>query len=135
ADCRRCLRCRDAAAGTGLAPCRRAPAGPHPPLRRQSGSSPRPTGRPGRIRALSRPLATGVGVCAILLWSSLALLTTGARSVPPLLLTGITFGVAFLIALGLWTARGQNPLQRMRVRPQAWLVGVGGLFGYHFLYF
>lgn len=84
---------------------------------------------------MSRPLATGVGVCAILLWSSLALLTTGARSVPPFLLTGITFGVAFLIALGLWTARGQNPLQRMRVRPQAWLVGVGGLFGYHFLYF
>jgi drug/metabolite transporter (DMT)-like permease len=84
---------------------------------------------------MSRPLATGIGMFAILLWSSLALLTTGARAVPPFLLTAITFAVAFLIALGLWAARGQNPLHRLRLPLQVWLVGIGGLFGYHFLYF
>ncbi|WP_162914712.1 aromatic amino acid exporter YddG [Desertibaculum subflavum] len=84
---------------------------------------------------MSRTLATAIGMAAILLWSSLALLTTGARAVPPFLLTGVTFGVAFLIALGLWAARGQNPLNRLRLPLQVWLVGIGGLFGYHFLYF
>lgn len=84
---------------------------------------------------MSRAVATAIGMAAILLWSSLALLTTGARAVPPFLLTGITFGVAFLIALGLWAARGQNPVRRLRLPLQVWLVGIGGLFGYHFLYF
>ena len=84
---------------------------------------------------MSRSVATGIGMLAILLWSSLALLTTGARAVPPFLLTAITFAVAFLIALGLWAARGQNPLHRLRLPLQVWLVGIGGLFGYHFLYF
>ncbi len=64
--------------------------------------------------------ATLLGSVAILLWGSLALLTTLAGPVPPLLLTAITFGLA-----GAWAQQS----------PRAWAIGVGGLFGYHLLFF
>jgi len=79
--------------------------------------------------------ATAVGAAAILLWSTLAILTTGARTVPPFLLTALTFGVAFLVASAFWAIRGHNPLLRLKLPLEVWLVGIGGLFGYHFLYF
>ncbi len=79
--------------------------------------------------------ATLIGACAILLWSSLALLTTFTGPVPPLQLTGMTFSLAALLALGNWALRRENPLRHLRLPLAAWALGIFGLFGYHALYF
>lgn len=88
---------------------------------------------PQRVRA------TLIGGIAVLLWATLALLTTAAQPVPPFQLVALTFGIAFLLALGKWTlARaGSGPaiLSHLRQAPAVWALGVGGLFGYHFFYF
>lgn len=84
---------------------------------------------------MSRGAATLTGGGAILLWATLAWFTAASGAVPPFLLTALTFGLAFCLALALWLWRGENPLDRLRLPWQAWMVGVGGLFGFHALYF
>ncbi|MGL4440295.1 MAG: aromatic amino acid exporter YddG [Bosea sp. (in: a-proteobacteria)] len=80
---------------------------------------------------MSRPTLLGLG--AILLWGLLALLTDMTKGVPPFLLTALTFWVASAFGLIVLVARGQ--LGAMRQSPAAWVLGVGGLFGSHALYF
>ena len=68
---------------------------------------------------------------AILLWSSLATLSVALAHVPPFLLTGLSLLGGSLIAF---------PLSRMRlcafkVSARTLLLGIYGLFGYHFLLF
>jgi drug/metabolite transporter (DMT)-like permease len=83
--------------------------------------------------------ATLLGSVAILLWGSLALLTTLAGPVPPFLLTAITFGLAGSVGTGFILLRGAtgraavSAWSKQTVR--AWAIGVGGLFGYHLLFF
>jgi drug/metabolite transporter (DMT)-like permease len=84
---------------------------------------------------MSERLATLVGAVAVLLWAALALLATGTTRLPPFQVTAIAFALAFLLALGKWTLRGEAPAAHFRQPAAAWAVGVGGLFGYHFLYF
>jgi drug/metabolite transporter (DMT)-like permease len=83
--------------------------------------------------------ATLIGGIAVLLWATLALLTTATQPVPPFQLVALTFGVAFLLALGKWQvarlAGGPPVLSHLHQPPRVWIVGVGGLFGYHFFYF
>lgn len=79
--------------------------------------------------------ATAIGGTAVLMWATLALFTTMTGATPPFLLTALSFGVATGIALVFWIARGQNPLARLNLPVRVWLLGVGGLFGYHFFYF
>lgn len=83
--------------------------------------------------------ATLIGAVAVLLWATLALLTTATEPVPPFQLVALTFAVAFLLALGKWTlarAGGGPPvLAHLRQPALVWLIGVGGLFGYHAFYF
>jgi len=79
--------------------------------------------------------ATAIGATAVLMWATLALFTTLTGKTPPFLLTALSFSVATVIALLFWLVRGQNPLQRLRLPARVWLLGVGGLFGYHFFYF
>lgn len=83
----------------------------------------------------SRRVATAIGGLAVLLWSMLALITTGARGIPPFELTALSFGVASVLGLAVLAARGRSSLGRLRQRPAAWLLGVGGFFGFHFFYF
>jgi drug/metabolite transporter (DMT)-like permease len=77
--------------------------------------------------------ATLFGFAAILMWSLLALLTVATGKVPPFQLAAMTFavggaiGVAWMAASNAWNALHQ-PLP-------VWALGVGGLFGYHALYF
>ncbi len=77
--------------------------------------------------------ATFIGFSAILMWSLLALLTVASGEVPPFQLAAMTFaiggaiGAAWVTWSGSWGA--------MRQSPRAWALGVGGLFGYHALYF
>jgi len=87
----------------------------------------------------ARRRATLVGALAALLWAALALLVVEAQPIPPFELVFFTFAIAFLLAFGKWLVermRGGPPvLQHLRLPWRAWAVGVGGLFGYHFLYF
>jgi len=80
--------------------------------------------------------ATLIGASAIVVWSTLAVLTTMAGGVPPFELTAIAFAVASLIGWGVARARGRSLFAvARRQRPAVWALGVGGLFGYHVLYF
>jgi drug/metabolite transporter (DMT)-like permease len=65
----------------------------------------------------------------------LAPLTTATGAVPPFQLVAISFAVAFLIGLAKRAATGASLLGHLRQPAAAWLVGVGGLFGFHALYF
>ncbi len=80
-------------------------------------------------------LATAIGGIAVLLWATLALFTTLTTRLPPFQVVAICFFIAFFIAAGVWIIRGQNPLRRLKLPWQVWLLGVGGLFGFHFFYF
>ncbi|MBL8699001.1 MAG: EamA family transporter [Alphaproteobacteria bacterium] len=87
----------------------------------------------GTTTATSR--ATAIGCIALALWSTLGLLTTIATGIPPFQLVATTFALAFALALGKWLLRGEDIRAHLRVPTRAWLLGVGGLFGYHALYF
>jgi drug/metabolite transporter (DMT)-like permease len=77
--------------------------------------------------------ATLAGVGAITLWAFLGLLARAAGAVPPLQLTAMSFAVASV--LGLLVLALRRRLGDLRQGPLAWLHGVGGLFGFHALYF
>ncbi|MEC9482589.1 MAG: EamA family transporter [Halomonas sp.] len=79
--------------------------------------------------------ATAVGATTILNWALLAALTQLAGPVPPFLLTALAFAIAFVCFAAWLTYRGESLLAPMRQPPRVWLMGVGGLFGYHALYF
>jgi drug/metabolite transporter (DMT)-like permease len=78
--------------------------------------------------------ATLIGLSAILMWSLLAVLTVATGSVPAFQLAAMTFAIgAFVASAGLIVRPGA--IRALRQSPLAWAVGVGGLFGYHALYF
>ena len=78
--------------------------------------------------------ATLIGFLAVAMWALLALFTAASGAVPPFLLSGLTFGVGTLVGLAfrLFDNRTTDPGP---IPPVVWLVGIGGLFGYHFFYF
>jgi drug/metabolite transporter (DMT)-like permease len=84
---------------------------------------------PGTLRA------TLLGGAAIVMWATLALLTTMTGRVPPFQLVALSFGIAFTVTLGRWLVQGGELVHRLRWPLPAWLLGVGGLFGYHCFYF
>jgi drug/metabolite transporter (DMT)-like permease len=85
-------------------------------------------------RPLSQRTATLIGFSAVLLWSLLAFFTAASGTMPPFQLTAITFGIGGLAGVALWTIR-PHAIRALRQPWQVWLLGVGGLFGYHFFYF
>ncbi|KIZ39675.1 MULTISPECIES: EamA family transporter [Rhodopseudomonas] len=78
--------------------------------------------------------ATLIGLTAILMWSLLSVLTVATGTVPAFQLTAMTFAIGALAASASWIAR-PGAFGALRQSPLAWAVGVGGLFGYHALYF
>ncbi|WP_334178067.1 EamA family transporter [Pseudoxanthomonas sp.] len=85
--------------------------------------------------AAARRRATLVGLAAILLWASLALLTTATGTLPPFQVLAIGFGIA--AALGLFRAmlRGADGWRELRQPLPALMLSTLALFGYHALYF
>ena len=77
--------------------------------------------------------ATLTGLGAILLWSALALLTAASGEAPPFELAALTFAIGG--GCGLIYAAWRGRLTALRQPWPGWLVGIGGLFGYHALYF
>jgi drug/metabolite transporter (DMT)-like permease len=82
-----------------------------------------------------RALATAIGCGALAIWASLALLTTMVAAIPPFQLTAMSFAIAASLAVAKWILRREDPRPLLRMPAGAWLVGVGGLFLYHALYF
>ncbi|MFL5027415.1 MAG: DMT family transporter [Microvirga sp.] len=78
--------------------------------------------------------ATTIGLIAILLWSMLALFTAATGTIPPFQLNAMTFLVGGLVGVVSWIVRPQG-LRALRQKPVVWALGIGGLFGYHALYF
>lgn len=102
---------------------------------------------------------TLIGSTAILLWSTLATLTTLSGDIPPFQLLAMSFALAFLVGVGLWVRedrravagsypvkdgreaadtpalRQRGMLDRFRLPAAVWALGIYGLFGYHFAYF
>jgi drug/metabolite transporter (DMT)-like permease len=82
-----------------------------------------------------RVRATGIGSSAIVMWSSLAVLTTRTSRIPAFQLLAMAFTISFLLALGKWLVKRESILRQLRLPLIVWLIGLMGIFGYHFLYF
>ena len=78
--------------------------------------------------------ATFIGLTAILMWSLLAALTVMTGRIPAFQLAAMTFAIGGAVgyASRLLRTGGVASLRQPLI---AWIVGVGGLFGYHALYF
>jgi drug/metabolite transporter (DMT)-like permease len=78
--------------------------------------------------------ATLIGFSAILMWSLLSLLTVASGTVPPFQLAAMTFAIGGGIGAATWLFR-PGAAAALKQPWQVWALGVGGLFGYHALYF
>jgi drug/metabolite transporter (DMT)-like permease len=78
--------------------------------------------------------ATLIGLTAILMWSLLSVLTVATGKIPAFQLAAMTFAIGALVGFLTLIGRGQV-IGALRQPLLAWIVGVGGLFGYHALYF
>src|ERR1700747_2374052 len=83
---------------------------------------------------MSPRTATLIGLTAILMWSLLSVLTVATGKIPPFQLAAMTFAIGALVAALAGIGCGE-PIKALRQPLVAWIVGVGGLFGYHALYF
>ncbi len=83
---------------------------------------------------MSPRTATLIGLTAILMWSLLAVLTVATGKIPAFQLAAMTFAIGALVGFLAVIARG-SAIAALRQPALAWIVGVGGLFGYHALYF
>jgi len=83
---------------------------------------------------MSQRTSTLIGLAAILMWSLLAVMTVATGTIPAFQLAAMTFAIGGAVGL-LTLLRNPQALQLLRQPAAAWAVGVGGLFGYHALYF
>jgi drug/metabolite transporter (DMT)-like permease len=83
---------------------------------------------------MSPRTATLIGFTAILMWALLALLTAASGTVPPFQLAAMTFAIGGGIGALSWIRR-PGAIAALKQPPEVWALGVGGLFGYHALYF
>src|ERR1700731_1646504 len=100
------------------------------------GTSPAMTDISSRCHCLTMTPRPGTlfGLTAILMWSLLAVLTVATGKIPAFQLAAMTFAVGALAASLTWIGR-PGAAGALLQPPLAWIVGVGGLFGYHALYF
>src|SRR6266571_8575416 len=85
-------------------------------------------------RLMNPRTATLVGLTAILMWSLLSVMTVATGKIPAFQLAAMTFAIGGLVGLLTWIGRGEAA-KSLRQPLVVWVVGVGGLFGYHALYF
>lgn len=85
--------------------------------------------------SLHQTRPTAIGSTAILMWSTLALLTKLSGDIPPFQLTAMAFTLASLIGIALWLKQGSSILAALKLPKSVWALGIFGLFGFHFFYF
>lgn len=83
---------------------------------------------------MSPRTATLIGLSAILMWSLLAVLTVATGTIPAFQLAAMTFAIGALVAFASFLFR-PSAFAALKQPLVAWVVGIGGLFGYHALYF
>jgi drug/metabolite transporter (DMT)-like permease len=83
---------------------------------------------------MSPRTATLFGLSAIIMWSLLAVLTVATGKIPAFQLAAMTFAIGALVAFASFLFR-PSAFAALKQPLVAWVVGVGGLFGYHALYF
>lgn len=83
----------------------------------------------------SQRTATLTGLAAILLWASLAVLTTATGNLPPFQVLAVSFGIAALLGLARAALRGATGWRELRQPGAALALSTLALFGYHALYF
>lgn len=83
----------------------------------------------------SQRTATLAGLAAILLWASLAVLTTATGNLPPFQVLAVSFGIAALLGLARAALRGAAGWRELRQPGAALALSTLALFGYHALYF
>lgn len=85
------------------------------------------------VRYSQAVLAIMMGLLAILLWSSLAVVTTFAASIPRFELLWLSFGVAFIVGSSILSITGR--LREMVQPISPWIIGFCGIFFFHLFYF
>src|SRR5262249_4320281 len=85
--------------------------------------------------AVDRRRAMAAGFSAIALWGALAALSVSAGPIPPFQMVAMTFAIGAAIGIVRARARGVGWAQLVNWPARLWLLGIGGLFGYHALYF
>lgn len=75
------------------------------------------------------------GIAAILLWTTLGIFTVLTGDIPPFELVSISFFIASIIGIVMLRVQGHAFSLLFKVPILAWVMGVVGLFGYHFFYF
>lgn len=83
---------------------------------------------------MSKSAATLVGFTAVLMWAVLALMSAASGAVPPFQLAAMTFLIGGLLGAVTWPFRA-GALASLKQDWRVWLLGIGGLYGYHFVYF
>jgi drug/metabolite transporter (DMT)-like permease len=84
---------------------------------------------------VGRRRAMAAGLCAIALWGALASLSISAGPIPPFQMVAMTFAISAGIGIVRALRRGVGWAGLLNWPARLWLLGVGGLFGYHALYF
>ncbi|MCJ8327405.1 MAG: EamA family transporter [Campylobacterales bacterium] len=75
------------------------------------------------------------GILAILLWSTLAIFTVLSKNIPAFELVSLSFFVASLLGLFMLKIKKVKIKELFKIPFKVYLIGVGGLFVYHFFYF
>jgi drug/metabolite transporter (DMT)-like permease len=75
------------------------------------------------------------GILAILMWGGLALLGNGTKGIPPFLLLSMCFLIAAMLMFAKRIISQQAVFTAPSLTLSQWLVGLVGLFGFHFCYF
>ena len=86
------------------------------------------------MQKINRNTATLIGFVAILLWSLLAFFTASSGKIPPFQLASLTFSMGALLGVSRWLFK-PSLIKTLKQPLSLWLLGVIGLFGYHFAYF
>ena len=86
------------------------------------------------MQKINRNTATLIGFVAILLWSLLAFFTASSGKIPPFQLASLTFSMGALLGVSRWLFK-PSLIKTLKQPLSVWLLGVIGLFGYHFAYF
>jgi drug/metabolite transporter (DMT)-like permease len=79
-------------------------------------------------------MATLIGFVAILLWSLLAWFTAASGTMPPFQLLAVSLGIGAVAGVTLWVFR-PRAIRALQQPWPVWLLGVGGIFGYHLFYY
>lgn len=83
---------------------------------------------------MTRGQATLIGASTIINFAFLTLLTAASGAVPPFQLSAMAFTVGALVGALSWV-KTPRAIKQLRQPALVWLLGVIGLFGYHFFYF